>query len=672
MRRLRVVALVVALHAWPACAQDRFPLPDSHVWLPMTGVTTEQMDDAVAAGYNTILLKLHPPVSGDNIDFGVHAAVIEQATTRGLKLMLAILGWMPLGAGGYYDVAADGTRIEGQLDPFWPEAFARMAWYYERVIDHYDAVPEVVAYAPTWGIYGEAGLSQPDAGYSPHALARFNEWLAAQGLPAVDALPSKAHGPNSDYNRFIRFRYLYLEAQFTPLIARLKTRTTRPVGMWQELYAVAGYLWTMVRVSTADFALYEACLSYQTSHDPTRTLAEAMGFRYRCRSADEFRDYFLPLMARKRGEGQRFMGCQLSNQYAVTNYGWTEEEAAARRFDRWEDHVSPSIRALHQVALEAPERDVLLIFPQYGAAALPDDPVHNADTVLLDTLLRMHGCQLDRFGLPRVDAMPRAELDRYRLIVAPNAAYLQRETLDKLLDCRAHLLTTGALAQALDGDQAGHGATRSLDGATLRYLRRPAGALRVTSEHDTLTAGLRERLRERPVTLPADDAFAYEDGDATVLLRAGGEPVLSARRNGRVVHLHGQVFAGLCYNPARRPPALGGSQDHSANEFDIWGPYDSAHPNNDCGALLLRNILDHAGVAYRIPDPPPRTWTPYLSDHMEQVGLSANLAYNNTAETQTIAVRLPWSPSNHAFTRDGAWYRGTVTIAPFAYTVLER
>ena len=361
---------------------------------------------------------------------------------------------------------------------------ARVEWYYARVIDHYRGDPAVVAFAPTWGIYGEAGFTSFTAGRSPHALARFNEWLKARDLPPVEAIPTRKDGPNTDYNRFIRFRYLYVEERFAEMIGRLKSRAAgRPVGMWQELYPVIGYLYNMVEVPSADFALYESCFPFQTSHHPERTLAETMGFRYRCKSADEYRDYYLPLLARKRGEGQRFMGCQLSNDYAVKNYGWTPAQAEERAFDRWEDEFGPQLKKLLDAPLESPDRDVLLVFPTYAAAALSDGAAHSVDVMTIDVLLRSFGCQMVRFGSPRFDKLTVGEMDRFRLIVVPCAEYLVPGTYERLKQTKATVLFTGCFAQSWDAVYVPSGETRELDGITLRYHPRPPGRLEFAADH---------------------------------------------------------------------------------------------------------------------------------------------------------------------------------------------
>ena len=670
--RLLLILLAVAATT-VALAQDVSPLRDRHVWLPMTGVTPEQMDDAVSAGYDTVMLKIHPSPAPDGaLDFSIHEEVIGWATERGLGLILAVLGWVGLGDGEFYDTDASGEQIPNRLDPFWPRAMARLEWYYGEVLRHYADDPNVVAFAPTWGIYGEAGFSRPTAGYSVHALARFNEWRAKEGLPPLERVPTQAAGPGTDYNLFIRFRWMYIEREFSAMIQRLKTRAPGiPVGMWQELYAVSGYEWNMVEVPSADFALYESCFTFQSVHHPEKSLGETMGFRYRCASAEDYRNYYTPLLARKRGEGQRFMGCQLSNDYTA-NYGWPEGYAESIGFDGWEDDFGPYLAQLLDAPLEWPRRDVLFVFPTYAAAALSGHLVHNADVALLDTELRALGCQIDRRGMPAVDKMSPADFSRYSLVVVPCSAYLMADTYAKLSASTCVVLFTGCFAQSFDGDYTPGGAERAVGGVTRCYVVRPPGAVSVSADHD-LTAGLATMLEETPVTLPDDETFDYigEPAAVRVLLRCGDASLLSMSHADRFVYIHGHLIAGASYDEDRVPPQLTGSEDVSCNEQDMWGPYSATNPQNAFARAVLRNVLDHAGVDYRVPSPPPRGLAPFLGDNLEQASVSANLAYNNMGEERTITVRLPYRPAGWPSVLVRGRFEAPVSIPAFSYVVLR-
>lgn len=655
-------------------AQDRSPLADYHVWLPMTGVTPEQMDDAAAAGFNAVMFKVHPTLTADGrIEVDRHATLIAQARARGLKIVVAILGWQGLDRDQFWDTDEDGSRIPGRLDPFWPEAMERFEWYLGQCIEHYAADPDVVAFAPTWGIYGEAGFTSFTAGRSPHALDRFNEWLSAQGLSSLERLPTRHDGPNTDWSRFVRFRYVYMQDRFDAIVRRLKPKAAgRPVGMWQELYPVIGHLWTMVRVPSADFALYESCFPFQTSHDPQRTLAEAMGFRYRCRSASEFKDYYLPLLARKRGEGQRFMGCQLSDAYAVQQYGWSSDKAEKLQFDRWEDEFSPHLARLMAEPLESPQRDVLLVFPTYAGAALTDHPRHSVDVMSIDVLLRQYGCQMVRIGSPRLDELTVEEMNAFRLIVVPAAAYILPATCDRLRSTSATVLFTGCFGQSWDAQFVPWGASRELEGRQVRYFIRPPGRVDARADHPMMREVARDLARS-PVNLPEGECFAWTDAEAdAVLMTCGAAPLLSAGRAGKSLFLHGQFFADVCYDPQRKPPAnLGGSADASANEIDLWGPYSSTHPQQTFAMKVMQAILDHAEVRYRVPAPEPRTLAPLLGDHLEVAGISANLAYNNTGTTRSLTVRLPWAPVGMSSTRQADGFLVQLSIPPFSYVALQ-
>lgn len=671
--RFLLVILGVIMLVTRSSAQDISPVAKHRVWLPMTGYNDADVDDARASGYDTVLLKAHPPKTDSGVDFAALDAEVGKITGKGMHVMLAILGWVGLGDGKFWDTDSAGNKIPNQLDPFWPEAMQALEDYDSAVIDHYKSDPKVIAFAPTWGIYGEAGFTSWEAGRSEHALARFNEWRRESKLPELQALPDRRIGPNTEFNRFIRFRYVYMEQRFDEMFRRMKQRAGAvPVGTWQEMYPVIGYLWNMVEVPSADFAMYESAFPFQTNHHPEKSLGETMGFRYRCASASDYRDYYLPLLARKRGEGQRFMGCQLTEDYAVSNYGWTEDKARESGFRKWEDDFGPVLKKLLDEPLEAPTRDVLLVFPTYAAAALSDSPVHFADTVIIDVLLRSYGCQMERYGSARLDKMTVEDMNRFRLIIVPEAAYLMQSTLRNLARTKALVVFTGSFVQAIEGQQAQLGEARKLDVALLKYIERPEGDVSVV-ESCELTNGLAAVLQMRPVHLPKDESFRYDYAPKSikVLIKCGDEPVVS-RSGSRAIFIHGHLFAGACYNPDRKPPQLSGSKDGSANEVDMWGPYDSSSPQNSFTLTLMKNILDYARVDYRVPSPKPRTVVPYLGDHMEQVSISANLAYNNTAEPQTLKVRLPYRPKDYTAKPVGDRYEVDVAVPPFSYVALER
>lgn len=678
MKPVLLLALIFfMLSAASLCrSQDLSPIKDCHVWLPMTGVNDAQMEEARAAGYDTIMLKVHPGLVKNRreIDFTSTDERVKQAKEKGFKVLMPVLGWVGLGDGLFWDTDENGNKIPNQLDPFWPEAMEQVEWYYGQVIEHYKSDPRVVAFAPTWGIYGEAGFTSFEAGRSPHALARFNEWRQKQGLDTLDSLPNRKQGPNTEFNRFIRFRYLYIEEQFDAMIKRLKQKAgPLPVGMWQELYPVIGYLWNMVEVPSADFALYESCFTFQTNHHPEKSLGETMGFRYRCSSPDQYRDYYLPNLARKRGEGQRFMGCQLTNDYAVQSYKWTMEQAEKAQFDRYEDEFSPYLKKLLDEPLESPERDVLLVFPTYASVALSDHPSHGCDAMLIDVLLRMYGCQIERYASPRLDKLSVKEMDRFKLIIIPDAAFILSSTLEKLSKTKATILMTGSFAQSLDGVLVPFDQTREVQEMNLRYIVRPAGEVWVESD-GVLTKGLSNILQKRPVRLDSDEAFDYESRPkgVQVLLDSNEKPLLSTTRGGRTLFLHGHIFAAACHNPNRVPPQLSGSSDASANEVDMWWLYDSNSRRNELTTALMKNILDYAGVDYRVRFPLPRAIAPYLGDHMEQASISANIAYNTTSRPQQLTVRTPFKPLGYDSRVVDGRYETDLVVPAFGYIALRK
>lgn len=85
----------------------------------------------------------------------------------------------------------------------------------------------------------------------------------------------------------------------------------------------------------------------------------------------------------------------------------------------------------------------------------------------------------------------------------------------------------------------------------------------------------------------------------------------------------------------------------------------------------MKNILDWAEVEYRVPRPKPRTVTRYLGDHIEQVSISANLVYNNTARRQQVTVRTPYAVKGLKSKRVSGRYETDVSVPEFSYVALQ-
>ena len=178
-----------------------------------------------------------------------------------------------------------------------------------------------------------------------------------------------------------------------------------------------------------------------------------------------------------------------------------------------------------------------------------------------------------------------------------------------------------------------------------------------------------------PLTnMPASVDVSWLILQAAMMLLVGYVIVqlVSIQRGGRFIFVHGHLFAGLAHDPDRKPPeGVSGSADPSANDVDQWGPYSSTSPQNAVGRALMRNILEHAGVDYRLRDPEPRRFTPYLGDHMEVASISANIAYNNTPEDQRLTLRLPYRPGGHNVRTVGEYFETDITIPPFSYVSIQ-
>ncbi len=150
---------------------------------------------------------------------------------------MAILGWVALPREEFWDTRENGEKIPGRLDPFWPEAMDRVEWYYRECFRRYRDRANVVAFVPTWGIYGEAGFTSFDAGRSGHARA-LQRMRQKRDLPLLRAHPTRSGGLNTDTNLCILFPLSMCSGVHGTRRQAEAESGGRPVGMWQELYPV--------------------------------------------------------------------------------------------------------------------------------------------------------------------------------------------------------------------------------------------------------------------------------------------------------------------------------------------------------------------------------------------------------------------------------------------------
>ena len=307
-------------------------------------------------------------------------------------------------------------------------------------------------------------------------LKAFNAWRSpTEDSPRSIGSRYAARGRIPTTTCSFGFRYLYLERVFTEMIDRLKPRAGRPAGR-----DVAGTLsggglsvgpWSRCRPPISHCT--NPVLPTRTVHHPERCLAETMGMRYRCKSADDYRKYYLPLLARKRGEGQRFHGLPVVQRLCeplrlVSRTGpATRNSIAGRTSSR---RIS---RSCWPEPLETPTRDVLLVF--FPSTRPPPSRMIRDRTVDYEAV----GCSAANVWLPDVPVWPAAggqafggpdgSVPAHR--GAGPSSYLTGDTVERLKATRATVrVSRVASARRSMGRQVPSGATRAVGGLTL-HLR---------------------------------------------------------------------------------------------------------------------------------------------------------------------------------------------------------
>ena len=642
------------------------PFQKHLIWMPMTGWTEQQIDDAVAAGYDTVFAKVHPMAApcGVPLDYNTGGDdLIRAAQKRGMKIIVAWLLWTGLPADQFYLQCRDGHRLPGRIDPCWDAAMRTIRVFSERLLAHYSGCADIIGIVPTWGIYGEAGYAAFDGGYSPWALEKFNRWRIAHGYAPLKKLPLE--DATFDGLLFHRFRFEYNTTVWGELNAHLRNLEPNgiAVGAWQEIYN--GYMYSLAlnEVPGADFALNEMAFPWGTTRDQLHALGETMGFRFKCDSAQDFRDYYLPLIARKWAEGQQAIGCQLSCSYAEKNYKtWPREKARAVKFDQWEDQFASSIRRVCDTPVLREPAEVACIQMTYPAAVYPDRVNTITDINLYEIVLRMYGIEYDRIPFDRLPRVPVKTLQKYKILILPDAWYLDTDIWRKLRAARVPLLLTGGVMQASDDGLYPDGTSRVLAGMKVTYGKTSGGDIRITSAWSSKFS------LEGAYTLPPDIGICDVKG-GICLVAVGGRPLLVY--NDKCYLVTNRLLYACAYDPNRVIPSLSGSDDASANENDPWGYAASDAPANKMGEQLLRNILQSCGVLIRIPHPLPRHYSRYLGDHVERISVTQNIVVNTDAQAHTVEIHTYWPVKNFPCLKQGTVYSTMVTVGPYDFVALE-
>ncbi|MBI5091020.1 MAG: hypothetical protein HZB26_01085 [Candidatus Hydrogenedentes bacterium] len=646
------------------------PFRSRMLWMPMTGYTDTQLDDAASAGYDTLFTKVAPPYAGPGVplDFTEADGLIKKAQARGMKAVVGWLLWVGLPPGQFGLARADGSQIANQIDPCCDAAMAQVKAYAEQLLDHYMGCRDIIALTPTWGIYGEAGYTEFNSGYSLYALEKFNRWLVARGEAQVAKLPDASDAYH--WLLWHRFRFEYLPqvwGEFNGHLKRLEPNGVK-IGAWQEIYNGHMYDLALSEAPGADFAINEMCFPWGMTYDQPKAIGETMGIRYKCNAYTDYKDYYLPLIARKWAEGQQAIGCQLSNSYAEENYAWQSGTAARLEFDRWEDQFAPVIRRVRDTVVIDESADVAYVQMTYPAAIYPDAGNTVTDINLYEIVLRMYGVAYDRIPITRLSRLRAADLAKYKLIVFPGAWYLDDAMWLKLKASGANVLVTGGAMQAGDGGIIADGGVRSLDGLNLEYGKTAGGDPEIAPGcPESFSRDIAEFLRQTPVALPADIGISNL-ANAETLLSLGGRPWLA--RSGAFHFISNRMLYACAYDPQRVIPKLSGSKDPSANEGDPWGLASSASPANRLGELILRNVVESSGATIRISDPLPRMSSPYLGDHVERINVTGNIAVNLDKEAHTVSIVCARPVTNFPCAADGTRWKAQVTIPAYDFVAL--
>lgn len=486
----------------------------------------------------------------------------------------------------------------------------------KKVVEFYGSDPKVLGFSIMWGLYGEGGFKVPpygDFGFSAQARREFNSWMNTPGepLPVADSsgLPSDMR-----YIKWIEFRQRVLTNFRKEYISAAKQVTRKLVGTWSEVYPVSLYTLNMGDAPGADFMCYDLSFGDVTFNQRI-AFAETHGDMQQYPDFESWKEHILPLVAKAYGEGVTPMGFQfpMRRGHAV-NFLSKTKYFVDRIQDDYELRISPEFRKLmsNKVIFHAPQ--VALIYQSYGASAFPQKPssfaLYDRDSREIEALLHMMGAYMQALPLEKLST---ADLNKYKLIIIPDAMYLTEKMYKNIMNTSAKILVTGDFLRAYwDGKNYVHatkwGECKRFGDFEIEYGKVEHGSIKIDSRCD-LTRHL-EKYDDMPY---CNDRFAvykkFPPG-ARVLISCNETPLLIQFDNGKMLHITNRLFG------------------HARTEHE-----DSLE---HFAFRLLKNILKHSGVAVNISNPPfcragGYAYAPY--------GLSNNILWNQT--NQNLDLLLP-------------------------------
>ncbi len=282
--------------------------------------TTEfysMIDTAYSNGYDAVLMSVAPKyLAGGKLDSAELQRVddaITYVTNKGMKIMLRWAHRFDASL-GIVDYWSDGTTTDEYPD-FWNAThWNTMLHYDQKMAQHYAGNASILSLSPIFGFLSQslfdAGNFDADpyersTGYSTLARDAFNSAYSYSGnlpVPTTDGVPQNMKTIN-----WFKFRQQKLTEYAEAAVSRVKQYTTKPVGVFAELYPATFVHQSEASPSNLDFWLQDCTFGCQTYNMPN-TFAETHGNQENYSTFEAWRDAIMPRLKEAVEKGNKLMG----------------------------------------------------------------------------------------------------------------------------------------------------------------------------------------------------------------------------------------------------------------------------------------------------------------------------------------------------------------------------
>jgi len=507
------------------------------------------VDSAFETGYDTMMIVVEPVyLSNKKLDDADLQRIDDAIAYVASKNMLVMLRWMhkfdrELAVQDYWN---DGTAAEEFADLWDPAQRALMIDYDRQMGKRYGSHPQILTLSPTFGFLGQSLFDAGNfdavpygrcTGYSTYARDAFNTAFGYSGelpVPGDDGEPQDMRTIH-----WFQFRQRKLTEYAEAAVQAVKSYTTKPVGVFAELYPATFVHQSEASPERQDFWLQDCSFGSQ-SYDMKRTFAETHGGQEHFERFEDWLDAIIPRLEDAVAKGNKLMG-----------FWWRDKPTYSLL-------MLPYIQELERKYAERPDRKPkigVLFQGNYSAAALPNEnkfivqAIYREAPYAVIERLDQHWNEIG-FGWEMIpdNKLGSVDFGAYQVVFLIDFTHFDEEAWSNLSQAKdTTFVITGDFARAAYFPAHGNeeatqwGASKRFENMEIEYVENQAGTIEILDFDSRLTQQLDTEFLYEADRWASFRSFSGTD-DMKVVASIAGMPFILTRAEGRQVYIPNRLF----------------------------------------------------------------------------------------------------------------------------------